>query len=193
MLEYEKKILLKPEEYRILTNIWARRSLACFAQTNYYYDTDDYTMSAQGVTYRIRVKDGICEATVKEHDAGENECSVETSKRILSPDDDGCFTDLGLKRQGTLTTQRIVISTDGHTTAMLDRNVYLGVVDYELEIEYPPGYEGSADRFIFSCASILRSVNLITDADELGGRANKAKSKSARFFERKRCLSQTAE
>ena len=64
MLEYEKKIPLTFKEYQILIALF-NDNIKSVIQRNYYYDTDDFSMNKQGITYRIREKDGTYTATGK--------------------------------------------------------------------------------------------------------------------------------
>jgi len=64
---------------------------------------------------------------------------------------------------------------------VLDCNEYLGVTDYELEIEYLPDYEEQACRVFKDILMILHNVT----NDSIKENKLNPKSKSQRFFERK--------
>ena len=66
MLEYEHKVILTPEEYRCISEHLAGGAPSS-VQTNYYYDTDDMKMNGKKTTCRIREKNGIYTAVIKEH------------------------------------------------------------------------------------------------------------------------------
>lgn len=53
MLEFEKKVLLSEPEYRFLKENRYRAGKTA-VQVNHYYDTDDFALSGQGITCRIR-------------------------------------------------------------------------------------------------------------------------------------------
>ena len=59
MLEFEKKVLLSEPEYRFLKENRYRAGKTA-VQVNHYYDTDDFALSRQGITCRIREKNGVC-------------------------------------------------------------------------------------------------------------------------------------
>lgn len=187
MLEYEKKILLSQAEYSLLLNEMCKYS-ASGIQTNYYFDTDDFSMNEKDITCRIRCKNGKFKTTVKSHGGKETDCSVENTANIKNGFDADTFKEMGLRLQGSLFTERTVAYKDEYCEAVLDRNTYLGNTDYELEIEYSQVYSEYADNLLHKIAGILLSNGCITSIEEFCGRAKKSKSKSQRFFERKKAI-----
>lgn len=180
MFEYEKKVLLTEKEYNILKKT-AREDLPVH-QINYYYDTDDLKMHRQGITCRIREKNNICVATIKEHHSGSRECSTETSKTATDPSDTSLFPEPDIKLQGQLITERIFLMRENDISVMLDRNLYHNIVDYELEIEYAPHAEKQAEHVLIYFAEILRSEFTDFDKELFLKRSSSPKSKSERFF-----------
>ena len=187
MLEYEKKILLSQAEYSALLTAMCKDSPACI-QTNYYFDTDDFSMNEKGVTCRIRCKNGKFKTTVKSHGGKETDCSVENCANIKNKFDADTFKEMGLHLQGSLFTERTVAYKDEFCEAVLDSNTYLGNTDYELEIEYSQEYNEYADNLLFKIAGILLTEGCITNIKEFCDRAQNPKSKSQRFFERKKTI-----
>ncbi len=188
MIEYEKKIMLTPEEYNYLYNYFSPYGKTQ-VQINYYYDTPDYIMDSLGVTCRIREKDDTYVSTIKSHKSDLPECNVETSKTAQNIWDTGIFESLNLSFQGAVTTIRAEMNLSDEIILVIDRNIYLDKVDCELEIEYPKGKEKDAERFLRNIASILKENKTILDCNEFLTRANVPESKSERFFMRKIALS----
>ncbi len=141
MNEFEQKIMLTETEYNHLMMLFGR-SDKTVPQTNYYFDTDDLSMNRQNVTCRIRMKNGKYKATMKVH-IPESDCSMEIDLPTHGSTNDNVFTAMGLKLQGELTTERTLLLKNNEFEIVLDKNIYLDVVDYELEIEYVA--EGSDD------------------------------------------------
>lgn len=183
MLEYEKKMLLTEEEYFNFLHLIGKEKPR-FIQTNYYYDTDDLKMNMQGITCRIREKNGKYEATIKSHKQGNKDCSIEKTKEVLNKYDTSLFAGLHLKLQGDLTTERVIIYSDGTCEVVLDKNTYLGVEDYELEAEYLPEYEDRVTKLIYDYINLLCSCKQLMQNFS----RRSSKSKSERFFERKQAI-----
>ena len=68
MLEFEKKIILSPQEYDFLVRL-QDQSAEKIEQINHYYDTDDFALNRKGITYRIREINDEFTATIKNHRA----------------------------------------------------------------------------------------------------------------------------
>ena len=184
MDELEKKILLTEKEYIALaTNLC--KSVPVLRQTNYYFDTEDFSMNKSGITCRIRSKDGKFKSTVKRHYAGDKDYSTEIDGEVKDYFDLDTFKDMGLILQGSLATERIVLYKDKFCEAVIDRNTYLGFTDYELEIEYAEGHGTEAIHIIKDIAKKLSDYLELYPAEEFLNRVGKSKSKSERFFESK--------
>lgn len=186
MLEYEKKILLSKEEYLIIIKTMCGNVHNATIQTNYYFDTDDFSMNKKGVTCRIRGKNGKYVATVKNHGGSETDCSVETTVEIKNQFDTEIFNEMGLSLQGTLVTERTQVYKDEFCQAVLDRNFYSGKTDYELEIEYLHDCETYATQLLNEIAQVLVFNKHITGIKDLQKRMVESKSKSERFFDSKK-------
>lgn len=184
MLEYEKKAMLTGNEYIALVMMMCKYA-PVVPQTNYYFDTEDYSMNQKGITYRIRAKEGIFKTTVKIHCTDNPDCSMEEELAVQTEFKLNAFDKLGLRYQGELLTERIVMYRNSFCKMVLDRNSYLGKTDFELEVEYLDGYEDEALRLLQNIAEALVTAYMINDPEEFMIRVGKSGSKSGRFFERK--------
>lgn len=183
MLEYEKKIMLTADEYLSILMLMCKY-VPMQTQTNYYFDNDDLSMNKKGITCRIRAKDGKYKATVKNHNTEHPDCSIEVDLVEKTEFDPRIFNVLGLHHQGELVTDRVVMHKDSTCEMVLDRNVYLGHMDFELEVEYTKESEHRAKNFIENIAESLVAVEQIKDVGTFLNRVGQGVSKSQRFFER---------
>lgn len=183
MLEYEKKIMLTADEYLSIVALMCKY-LPPQIQTNYYFDNDDLSMNKKGITCRIRAKDGKYKATVKSHNTEHPDCSIEVNLLEKSEFDPKIFSMLGLHHQGELVTERVVMHKDSTCEMVLDRNVYLGHTDFELEVEYCKENERTAQALIENVAERLVATGQLTGIDEFLARVGQGGSKSQRFFDR---------
>lgn len=187
MLEFEKKIMLRPKEYKFLINHFSNIS-DINVQNNYYYDTDMYDMNELGITCRIREKNGKYISTIKAHQPDYKDCSIEISKTVKGLDDKSLFEGLDLKYQGRLRTTRHKIKTLPGVEIAIDRNTYLGKVDYELEIEYKVGEEKKAFVQLDIIGDILAEHDFVGSSYQIRKRTDSCISKGERFFIRKNKL-----
>lgn len=182
--EYEKKLLLTEREYLFLRSAFGANNPVT-VQTNYYFDTDDFAMNQKGITCRIRQKDGIYQVTVKTHGKQKSDCSVEEDLFTMTEFDPSVFSSLGVRLQGELVTGRMVLFKNAFCEMVLDRNTYLGAVDYELETEYLEDHEKQADRLINYVVKAMICTPKLSCGEELYARIGTGESKSERFFARK--------
>jgi uncharacterized protein YjbK len=180
MLEYEKKVMLTKDEYAVLAD--RCKGMCVEMQTNYYFDTDDLNMNRQGITCRIRAKNGTYRMTVKNHCRENPNCSIEEHLCESAKFDPRIFEALGLRLQGELITSRIIMYRDTFCEMVLDRNTYMGCTDYELEVEYSEGCETRALDCLKSVADCLIAAKITDSTEEYLHRIGKGKSKSERFF-----------
>lgn len=183
MLEFEKKVLLSPQEYDIILKI--KQLSPVQVQINYYFDTDDFSMDKRGITCRIRERNGKFKTTIKNHNLKYLDCGLEEDIIEKAEFDPAPFKARGLKYQGQLLTERRILLKDDYCEVALDRNDYLGYSDYELEIEYSEGCEIISQIILEHTAKLLIDAGILGNVDELLMRARNPKSKSQRFFERK--------
>lgn len=148
MLEYEFKVLLTKEKYENLSRSfkWSKT----FKQVNYYYSDKNGISITNNITIRIRKIKNEYFLQVKEPVKKENALSVKKEKECIV---DGVYdiipTEIlnkllvmDLKEValvGELETERKVNNEYEKTEIVLDKNTYLGIVDYELEVEYQSG------------------------------------------------------
>ena len=170
--EREKKRMLDKQEYDDLrAGIGGDR--ASELQINYYYDTETEYFKNHNITCRIRQKNQRLVGTVKRHGAdGQEEHSVEQSffvkKLPQSLEVDGQRAYL----KGCLITERIEVVLSANAVLFLDKNSYLGETDYELEIEYEKGHEGTAEGVMLLLDKLMLPKPTLS----------RVMSKSDRFF-----------
>lgn len=173
--EFEKKMMLNAAEYTLLRELFFRETDAEPSdQVNYYYDTSCKELNQRGVTCRIRQKNGRLKGTIKTHLKDRADQSIEHSFAV---DElpyrftvDGCAVHL----QGSLYTRRLEITLMPGVIMVLDHNWYLGVCDFELEIEYAPECAAQAE-------GVYRTIlHLLQHTEE-----KECLSKSQRYFIRK--------
>lgn len=151
-IEIEAKALITKKEYEKIVKIYQGIETDEFDQTNYYIDTDKREIKNMGMGLRIRSIKGLLELTLK---APMAEGLLEKNQSILIQDYkelaynnkfpsgniSNFITMLGvdvkdLRIIASLTTNRIEYK-EGNSALSIDRNVYNGIVDYELELEGP--------------------------------------------------------
>ena len=185
MVEYEKKILLTKDEYLILLKqLYEERvhqQNKNYTRKNYYYDTENLSMNRQGITFRIREKEGRFIATHKEHGSDH---SIEKFTIVMGASDLFPLSQIPLELRGCLVTKRYKWNRKNGIAVFLDENTCLYTVDYELEIEYPQGQKELAYIEIQRITDLLYSYGLIHSASEIVGWLLCTKNKSQRFFER---------
>lgn len=184
MLEFEKKIMLTKKEYCFLKE-QRQWSVTAVVQSNHYYDTDDLELSRRGITCRIRERNGYCTATIKEHQTKWEDCSVENSKSVKDRYDDALFRNMDISYQGSLETVCSKYIPCPGVSVMLDRNSYLGIEDYELEIEYDYDKEMLAMQELDRMTAELFKNGILNDPEGFKTRIGRGKNKAARFFSRK--------
>lgn len=189
MLEFEKKVILTEREYRFLTEYRYVRGREC-VQINHYYDTEDFHWCSQGITCRIREKDGIFQSTVKQHYVKDHDGSVESSWAATVGWDDAEFRNMGLIYQGCLETTRKTCEVTPYLKIMLDKNRYLGVLDYELEMEYEPTFEREVMQEFDRMCEILYIHGIIESISDFKAGLGTGAHKSKRFFDVKRKIMQ---
>lgn len=184
MLEFEKKIILSQTEYEKLCSVYQKPIIV---QENYYYDTVEQDYNRKGITLRIRKKGDKYTATVKIHSV-DSDCSKELSHEAESEYDTMLFAGKGVVLQGCMQTERMRIPMENSIVVMLDKNTYLGMTDYEMEIEYHPRREQFCEEIIDELASKIVRYHSGMLAYDFMKRAEQSKTKSERLFERKRMI-----
>ena len=154
MLEYERKYMLTQAEYEALCQAYHGY---IHTQVNYYYDTKDRIFNYWGITCRIRHKDDVFTATVKSHHKIGLDCSREKSLVVRDQFDDTLFKGMHVILQGCLRTERMELSLANGVTVAIDKNYYLGIVDYELEIEYSESLRKQARGILMLIGSMVEA------------------------------------
>lgn len=155
-IEIEFKILLTKDEFqRLLTDLpFPKKAIT---QTNYYFETDQFHLKNKRCALRIREKNRLFTATLKEpHSEGilethdrltENEANhwingnIDYSKPTIRKLKQKEIPIDKLSYLGKLLTKRRNFK-EGDICYFLDCNTYNGKVDYELEIESPSKKKG---------------------------------------------------
>ena len=141
--ETEIKCMIEPQTYERIRNLfewdWEKE------QINSYYSDSAGLLRKNGITFRVRTKDGKNKIQIKKHTKtnGALQISEETEFETDSIPESFCAAEVekmtGIACQvrllGSLLTTRSS-KTFGSTEICLDKNEYLGVVDYEIELEY---------------------------------------------------------
>ena len=146
MTECELKYLVPKEQFENILSLFSGG--VSKTQTNHYYDTSDFFYRKNNTT--IRKRDEIVEK--KEHLS--NDVSIEAV--IDLPNNVICY--------GSLTTCRTSFQISDGMKIEFDKNEYLDITDYEIEIEYD---------------NKLKAMELV---NKLGLTAQNNISKSERFF-----------
>ena len=177
--EFEKKLLLSDTEFALLRELFFRCEDATYTDhVNYYYDTSYQEFHRQGITCRIRQKSGQLKGTIKTH---LQDCKDESREEDFTVDAlpyrySICGKTVYL--QGSLYTRRYEVELMPGIRMMLDQNWYLGICDYELEIEYLPTSATQVEGVLTTIVHLLHHE--LKDKERL--------SKSQRFFLRKNDL-----
>lgn len=142
--ETELKCMLTESEYILLKSIFTR--LSAKEQVNYYYSDTQGLLRKNGITFRIRTKDGINRLQLKIHKKSSGALQVcDEYEYPIENIPDG-FDSESVKKLtgldtpvfllGSLTTLRHSCFYCDGVEICLDKNDYLGITDYEIEIEY---------------------------------------------------------
>lgn len=144
MLETELKAMLTLDEYNTIKNMFDWDSSK--EQINSYYTDANGALKSNGITMRIRTKDGVNKIQIKKH--LEKKSALQVSEETEYEIDSVCenFTSLEVFKMtgvsadvsllGSLVTLRNSHIFCEGVEICLDKSRYLGVTDYEIEIEY---------------------------------------------------------
>ncbi|MGD9155349.1 MAG: CYTH domain-containing protein [Bacillota bacterium] len=157
MIEFEFKYSLNREEFtqlfNRLSNKYPKNTLL---QINYYYDTDGFELEKQGINLRVRQKEADLKMELKTPILRERALRVkkEFSRSIkqlpltINFNNDewqGLIPGNGeLHLIGILLTERTKFLPEPGIEIVLDKSYYLGLVDYELEVEFQKGLQTQA-------------------------------------------------
>lgn len=184
------KFMIGKNEYIDLKErIFDKNEYKSKIQVNYYYDTANNDLLKNNITLRVRQieKNLMLQAKypiktdtiirIKE----EREFKINYLKPMIDLKDEEIINAIGdlsnyerANLAGSLVTYRMSINYNPGIKLELDTNLYLGKIDYELEVEIIEGYEEIAKKII---KDILPNKYVIS---KLG--------KMERFFEIRKCL-----
>lgn len=170
--EIEYKFLVSEEEFnQFLVHFDTQGNNAVRKiQINYYYDTDDNMLNKKDVTVRVRQEQDKLKCQIKKHTNtsmalffSDEYCGcLERLPKVLRVE--GIHEELLLK--GSLVTERREIKFGICGKLCFDISMYLGMIDYEIEVEY-------TERDKQSGEAIAAIIGLNTKASAM---------KSHRFF-----------
>lgn len=170
--EIEYKFLVSEEEFsQFLVHFDTQGNNAVRKiQINYYYDTDDNMLNKKDVTVRVRQEQDKLKCQIKKHTNtsmalffSDEYCGcLERLPKVLRVE--GIHEELLLK--GSLVTERREIKFGVCGKLCFDISMYLGMIDYEIEVEY-------TERDKQSGEAIAAIIGLNTKASAM---------KSHRFF-----------
>jgi len=165
MNESEYKYMLTIEQYdKILNHLKSKYKMNTIIQVNYYLDTNTFELDEKDITLRIRQKKDSLRLDLKSpvlRDGAlrvKNEFTRSISELPLTikfendewNDFISCKSDMYLK--GMLITERTIFIFNEGIEIDLDLNYYLGVMDYELEVEFQEEFQADAVELINSLA-----------------------------------------
>lgn len=145
MIEKEFKSIIDEEVFNTVKNAYDWDFTK--TQTNTYYTDDNGILRSNRVMLRVREKDGQFKIQVKTHkNAGsplqiceENEFDIDCVPEIIPADKTLIYTGIdagNLKKAGALSTLRRSFMPSDNIEICLDKSDYLGVTDFEVEVEY---------------------------------------------------------
>ncbi len=144
MLETELKAIISKDIYDAVKSMFRWDSV--FEQTNSYYNDPTGALKEHGITFRVRTINGKNKVQIKRHKAksGALQISEESEYRIDNiPElfvNEEVLQLTGVDTMaillGSLTTKRHSFMYCDGVEICLDKSEYLGVTDYEIEIEY---------------------------------------------------------
>lgn len=137
MIEIEKKSLITEKEYLFLYGkLQLIPNYKVIKQINYYYDTPNLDLFHKNETLRIRQIDHLLKLQYKckKIDIGEIRETSEFSKNMKTIPKIIIINNFETNNVGNLFTERMTAKIN-NCTICLDKNIYFGSIDYELEIE----------------------------------------------------------
>ena len=135
--EYERKAIIGREKYDMLlaefTGKYPREDIF---QINHYYDTPDFALYQSGETLRVRQTESTLKLQYKynKNYFGDMRVSDEYSETIGELPKTIKINGLKAQNTGVMATERRNFDL-GDCTVSLDKNYYLGAIDYEIEVE----------------------------------------------------------
>ncbi len=155
MIEREYKFLLTEKQFHTALKTAAALYGASKnqEQINYYYDDDSLSLNRRGITARIRQKGGSYGLHLKRHGHSENDYAVSEETEYIADGVPEAITlpEFGrLTYKGQLTTGRHTFMVGPDVSLDMDASIYLGLTDYEAEIEFNVGAREQAQATILA-------------------------------------------
>lgn len=151
--------------------------IAAITQINYYYDDSQLSLNANRITIRVRQIGDKLLLQEKHHKTSNSffVVSQETEKTIAAlPNFIFCENENIMARiKGSLVTQRKSFFVDNGIRIDFDENWYLGICDYEIELEFSKAVSDDVYQWV-------DSLHLVKGVGVVG--------KSTRFFDQLRRL-----
>ena len=147
MKEVEKKELISKEQYLACLAYLMKKQIGNRKlQVNYYYDTDDFRLYTNNETLRVRQIEDQLKLEYKHNKTIENNvrtCDEYTQALDSLPSsiDNDALNIHNCKYIGSLITERYDFKLN-NSIISLDKNYYLGTLDYEIEIETEDDFQG---------------------------------------------------
>ena len=186
--EYESRIMLTESEYfDVVSHFMKLHPNKQFLKIiNTYFDTDDLFIKSHHMTLRVRITNNIkCELTLKiKHPDGDDEITdVLTKKEMDTLLNEGIFPEGDVKNQlkllpysldnykqiVTLTNIRLEIEEEDHLL-VIDKNSYLDIIDYNLEVEAKDSIETAIKRM----KEYIEAFNLANRGQKYVGKSHRA-------------------
>ena len=182
MLEFEKRIIIDSDEYGLICErLGSGRRLVW---TNYYYDTEALDFRRAGFALRVRECGDSFESAVERSGGSAGRICVrylaKGADRFRAAEALGT----GVRFCGSLRAERMSYPFGKRARLYVDRNCYLGAVDYELAVQYRRGYEKECGAALCAAAAALERALSGFDPSRFLLRADSSAGKSERFFER---------
>ena len=153
MTECEYKFLLTERQFTEATekaqNLYGSPQEK--TQVNNYYDDETLSLNRRGVTVRIRQAGGAGKLQIKQHGRSQNGCAVSEEREhdIAGSSSEINLPELGrLTLKGCLVTRRLSFAAYPGISLDMDTNTYLGLTDYEVEIEFDDTVQEQAKAII---------------------------------------------
>jgi len=135
--EYERKSLIDCEKYNLLLNNFTEKfPREDIFQINYYYDTPDFSLLNSGETLRARQIENVLKLQYKYNKTRIDNIRIsdEYSEKINELSKIITVNGIETYNIGFMVTERHNFNLE-NCIVSLDKNYYLGIVDYEIEVE----------------------------------------------------------
>jgi len=135
--EFERKLIIGENDYITLLQDFNKNFIReDILQINYYYDTPDYNIFHSDETVRVRqINDSLkLQYKYNKNYSGDIRISNEYSEKISELPQAIIINGIKVNNIGFMVTERINFKLMDCIIS-LDKNYYLGMVDYEIEVE----------------------------------------------------------